>query len=152
MKNKVLIYFVLLISLVGNLKVHSQAIFDEKLGECNIEKFIVESNSAKVEIEGKDLLTILAENWDDKIANKIRGILSLQILVNTQGTSCLLSLENDTNFESSVLNLGQMLQENLKWQCPTENISVIYSINFYDGEVDIKRVGMDSKKGFVVID
>ena len=143
MKNKVLIYILLAFS----LNTFAQDIFEKKFENCDTEKFVMERNTISVK-QKTDFVNILATNFDKKTVKEIRGLLSLQVIVNEEGGSCLLSIDNETNIRTEDLNLKMIIDNEVKWYKPKEKTSVILAIKFYGNEVELKRIGLSSEKGF----
>jgi len=126
----------------------AQNIFDEKFEGCNTDRFSTEKDSIEVIETDKDLIYVLANNLDKENVKKIKGLLSFQIVVDLNGKSCLLSVDNDTNIPTEKLNLKEIIDKNLDWKKPTEKTSVIVALMFYGTSVEKKRIGMSSEKGF----
>jgi hypothetical protein len=126
----------------------AQNIFDEKFEGCNTDRFATEKDSIEVRETEKDLVEVLANNLETENVRKIKGLLSFQIIVNLNGKSCLLSIDNETNISTEKLNLKEIIDKNLNWKKPTEKTSVIVAIMFYGTSVQKKRIGMSSEKGF----
>ncbi|RAV30773.1 hypothetical protein DN748_00495 [Sinomicrobium soli] len=137
-------------SFTGNV-MFSQELFPEKYEGCNMERFVVENDSVSVRVKSRSVNEILAANWDQDIIDSIRGILTLQILVNPGGYSCLLSVRNDTNMALERLNLKTLIDDNLEWDRTAESVSAIFAIRFYGREVELKRLGLSGEKGFHVL-
>lgn len=138
--------FLLLFSI--SFGVHAQNIFDEKFEGCNTDRFSTEKDSIEVKETDKDLVYVLANNLEEENVKKIKGLLSCQIIVDLNGKSCLLSVDNDTNIPTEKLNLKEIIDKNLNWEKPTEKTSVIVAIKFYGTSVEKKRIGMSREKGF----
>lgn len=134
-------------TLLFTIQTYCQNIFDEKYVSCDTEYFKTESDTISVEM-ASDFVKTLSSNFDDETVKKIRGILSLQIIVGTDGKSCLLSLDNETNIETSKLAIKSIIDENLLWKKPKEKVSVIVAIKFYGNAVEVKRLGISKEKGF----
>lgn len=126
---------------------YSQNIFEEKFDDCNIGYFKTESDTTSVEMVS-DFVKMLSTNFDDETVKRIRGILSLQIIVDTEGKSCLLSLENQTNINTVKLGVKSIIDNKLLWEKPKETVSVILATKFYGNVVEIKRIGLSKEKGF----
>lgn len=77
------LYLVLLFTTIGS---NAQNIFEEKFEGCDTDHFVMESDSISVNIKGVGILEVLRKNFDEEIAKKIQGDLSLQVLVDLQGT------------------------------------------------------------------
>jgi hypothetical protein len=134
-------------ALLFTIQTYCQNIFDEKYDGCDTEYFKTESDTTSVEM-ASDFVKTLSSNFDDETVKKIRGILSLQIIVGTDGKSCLLSLDNETNVETSKLAIKSIIDENLLWEKPKEKVSVIVAAKFYGNAVEVKRLGISKEKGF----
>lgn len=130
-----------------SVKVNCQYIYGEKFENCNSKYFRTEAEYISVKIIN-DFVQMLSSNLENKVVKDIRGILSLQIIVDINGKSCLLSFENDTNIDSSNLPLKTIIDNRLFWEKPKENTAVILAIKFFGNEVELKRIGMSKEKGF----
>lgn len=128
--------------------IQAQNIFDDKFEGCNTDRFATEKDSIEVKETEKDLVYVLANNLEEENVKKIKGLLSCQIIVDLNGKSCLLSVNNETNISTEKLNLKEIIDQNLNWEKPTEKTSVIVAIMFYGKSVEKKRIGMSSEKGF----
>lgn len=126
----------------------AQNIFDEKFKGCNTDRFATEKDSIEVREIDKDLVYVLANNLEIENVRKIKGLLSFQIIVDLNGKSCLLSVNNETNIPTEKLNLKEIIDKNLNWEKPTEKTSVLVTLMFYGTSVEKKRIGMSSEKGF----
>lgn len=142
MKN---IFFILLLVFFSQ-QIFSQNLFDETFEGCNTDKFTVESDSISLHPKNA-ILGILRNGFDKETVKTIDGILVLQILVDLEGNSCLLSVQNETNKKTEQLNLKNIIDNNLKWEIPEEKKSAIIAIQFSE-IVEAKRVGLNSEKGF----
>jgi hypothetical protein len=91
-------------------------------------------------------------SFDDKTKSKIKDVLSLQIVVDTDGRSCLLSLENKTNIKTAKLNLKKNIDENLIWNNSSNKVSALIILKFNSNSIQFKRIGINGKKGFHVIE
>lgn len=139
--------FFLLTGILLFFQVNSQNLLEETFKGCDTEKFVIESDSISIHpIE--DFLDVFSENIDIEIIKEIQGVLFLQILVDKEGKSCLISVDNQTNVPTNQLYLKEMVDERLFWQRPKEKISVMFGLNFQDEFVNYVRVGLDANKGF----
>ncbi|WP_121667343.1 hypothetical protein [Mesonia aquimarina] len=128
--------------------IEAQNIFEVKFEGCNTDRFATEKDSIEVKSIDKDLVYVLANNLEKENVQKIKGLLSCQIIVDLNGKSCLLSVNNETNISTEKLNLKEIIDQNLSWEKPVEKTSVIVAIMFYGKSVEKKRIGMSSEKGF----
>ena len=126
------------------MNLSSQHLFEEKFEGCETSHFVVEKDKITVTPK-EDIINILSTNFDKVVVEKIRGVLSFQILVYKNGESCVLSLQNETNIETDKLNLKEILENNLSWSKPDENKTAIVSIKFFGDSVGLKRIGMNDK-------
>ena len=131
-----------------SLGIQAQNIFEAKFEGCNTDRFATEKDSIEVKSTDKDLVYVLANNLKKENVKKIKGLLSCQIIVDLNGKSCLLSVDNETNISTEKLNLKEIIDQNLSWEKPVEKTSVIVAIMFYGKSVQKKRIGMSGEKGF----
>ena len=141
----------LIIIMLFSFQIYCQNIFDKKFDDCETEYFTTESDTISVKM-ASDFVNILSSNFEKEIVKKIRGILSLQIIVDKEGKSCLLSLKNETNIDTEKLDIKSIIDKNLLWKKTKQKISVIVATKFYGNAVEVKRIGLSKEKGFHEID
>ena len=124
-----------------------QALFPEKFEGCNTDQFGLESDTATAKIADQHLISTITASFDEKTMSNINGKLTLQILVNLDGTSCLLSLKNDTNIKTSKMNLKTVIDRQLQWDEVDEKVSPVILLIFSKKGIAFKRLGMNRKKG-----
>ncbi|WP_040252094.1 hypothetical protein [Psychroserpens mesophilus] len=152
-KSKLLLNrLLILIFILTNSGIQAQNLFNEKFEGCNTDRFGTEQDSIKVRPTEKDIVYVLENNLNKESIKKIRGLISFQIIVDLDGKSCLVSVDNETNISTTKLNLKEIIDQNLIWQKPTEKTSVIVAIKFHRKKVEKKRIGMNRKKGFYPIE
>ncbi|HYF70492.1 MAG TPA: hypothetical protein VD884_20285 [Ohtaekwangia sp.] len=144
MKKTSVLFF--LIFICPTIKLYCQNIFPEKFDDCNTDRFALESDTTTAKIQDEQLFNILA-SFDEKTRKRIRGTLSLQIIVSLDGNSCLISLKNDTNIKTKNLNLKQKIDHELKWNNLHERVAAIIVFRFEENGTKFKRLGMNANKG-----
>ncbi|HEY5916320.1 MAG TPA: hypothetical protein VIU13_02930 [Chryseolinea sp.] len=137
----------LLVCLSGTIKGYAQNIFPEKFDGCNTDLFALESDTITAKIQDEHLIDAIMKSLDSKTREKIRGTLSLQIIVDLNGNSCLMSLKNDTNIRTKNLHLKQYIDKELKWENPNKKVAAIVVYRFEENGVKFKRLGMNGKRG-----
>jgi ligand-binding sensor domain-containing protein len=134
------------------IQVQAQHIFPEKFEGCNEEMFAFESDTTISRIADEELINIVTRDLDSKVKKKIRGLLLLQILVDSTGKSCLLSIENKTNKSSSTFNLKNSIDNYLIWRLnSTMKISAMVVIKFSKNNIALIRLGIDGNRGWHAI-
>ena len=137
----------LLFLLTAFSKSYTQNLFPEKFDNCNTDHFSLESDTITAKIQDEQLLNIFKQSFDQKTIDKLRGNLSLQIIVDLEGNSCLISLKNETNIKSKKLNLKQNIDSNLKWDKPQKKVAAIIVFIFEENRLKFLRLGINAKKG-----
>ena len=133
---------ILLLSLLSVTSLSfSQEIYPEKYSGCVSDIFSIEKDTIEAKLDIKRLLSAFKETTGSKTFNKIRGILSLQVIVDTFGTPCLISIENKTNIKSSKLQLKEILDKSRVWSKPNKKVSVLLVLKFADEGVSYRRIG-----------
>lgn len=144
--------FLLLTALftIGSLK--AQYVYPEKFEHCYLDEFKFEETSIIAQIDNEEIKKVLTEGWDSKMLKGAEGNLGLQILVDRQGKSCLMSVRNDTNLKMKKMNLEEKINNNLKWKGQSDKISAILVLHFEKGEISIKRLGTTDMRTLTEID
>ena len=124
----------------------AQHLFKEHYDECTTERFALESEIENAKIDEQKIVALLLKDLDEKQLKRLKGKLTLQILVDTDGTSCLLSVENEINIKSKVLNLKDKISS-LIWIAPEKKVAAIVAIRFKKGKYEVKRLGMNADLG-----
>lgn len=134
---------------IGTLK--AQYVYPEKFENCYLDEFKFEETSIIAEVDNELLKAAVTKGWDAKMLKGAEGNLGLQILVDRQGKSCLMSVRNDSNLKLKKLNLEENINEHLKWKGQSEKISAILVLHFEEGEITIKRLGTTDMRNLVEI-
>jgi len=120
--------------------VFSQHIFPEKFEGCITDEFWLEKDSMVAIGSDKQLVDVIIKSIDEKSRKRIKGFLSLQIIVDLEGNSCLLSINNETNVESSNMTLKEKIDSDLKWNIPVKKVAVLVKVEFTKSEIIINRL------------
>ncbi len=124
-----------------------QHLFKEKFQDYITDQFALESDSADAKMNALDFINTIIIGIGEKTLAKVEGIIKLQVLVDMDGRSCLLSIENETNVSSAKLNLKKNIDEKLIWGKPTKKVSPLIFLRFKDGKVGYKRMGLNGNTG-----
>jgi hypothetical protein len=123
--------------------IEAQNVFPNKFDACITDRFGLEKDSLEARIDSKYLINTVLSGIDEKYKSKLNGILKLQIIVNTDGKSCLISIENNTNIKTSKLNLKKTIDDNLIWNINQKNkVSPLIILKFNSNSVQLKRIGV----------
>lgn len=131
---------------------YSQNIFPEKFSGCVTDHFALESDSLVAKTDVPVFIKTIISSLDAKSKSKIKGILSLQIIVDMDGNSCLISIKNDTNIKSSKFELKEIIDETIKWNNPSKKVSPLIQLKFNSNSVQYIRLGINAKKGNHIIE
>ena len=145
MKNKLILLLIISIITIG--KVSSQSLFPEKFEGCKTDRFALESDTTTAKVDNEELIKFIADGFPEKLRNKIRGKLTLQVIVDLDGNSCLLSVKNDTNIKTEELGLKKIIDNNLVWNKPDKKVAAVVLLGFTRKEMKLKRLGMNAKRG-----
>ncbi|MGB5982358.1 MAG: hypothetical protein WBG46_09450 [Nonlabens sp.] len=143
-------FFIIIIILTSSFGI-SQNIYDTKIGDCETSRFSLESEKETAKIDDSQLFKVIHNALDEDVHNKLRGLLKLQIIVYTDGSSCLLSYENDTNIDKKDLNLNQLkslIGSELEWNQLEESVSVLLEVKFKKKKTKLFRYGMQGSLGW----
>jgi hypothetical protein len=136
-----------LITFCSSLPGLSQHLFPEKFQGCVTDQFALESDSLTVTVPDETLIAVLLQSMDEKTKAKILGTLTLQIIVDFDGNSCLISFKNDTNVKTKNLHLKQKIDSELKWNKPSTKVAALVAVKFEATGLRIARLGVNAKRG-----
>lgn len=132
--------------------VYGQNVYPIATNNCYLDEFILESDSIIAQASTEKIIEAVTASWDDKMKDKIEGVLGLQILVDHRGNSCLVSYRNDTNQKPKKLNLEANINDNLQWPRQAKKVSAIVVMEFAKGEITVKRMGTKDYVNLVELD
>ncbi|MBZ4033167.1 hypothetical protein K6T82_00190 [Flavobacterium sp. 17A] len=142
---------ILLIALLVFLynSTYSQNLYPEKYENCHLSNFCLDCGDTKAN-PPKTFLDELKNNLDKKKLSEIKGIIEVQILIDENGKSCLLSSVNKTNVSSKKINLQKAINNMSFWEPAIsknkpQNSSVSLIFEFENGIVSAKRRVFDFK-------
>jgi len=145
--------FILLIATMLTTTVYGQHIFTEQESNCNYQSMSLESSKILVEYKSNDSLYYdLIKNVDIKYLAKVKGDIKIQILVDSQGSPCCVSVSNETNVSSSKLKIVRNVNSMTGWNKPTSpytKVCIIIEIVYENDMVTVKRLGVGGNRKFV---
>jgi hypothetical protein len=127
---------------------HAQHIFPEKYFVCNPGQFAPENEMIIARISKKKLIEVITNGIDKAPKPPVWGRLSLQIVVDLEGNSCLLSMHNQTTLLTAECNLKKDIDQNLVWEKPARSVAALVVIDFFGRRTAIKRVAFDENTGW----
>ena len=127
----------------------AQHVFPEKFLVCNAGQVAPENEHIIARISKKKLMEVITSGIDKTPKpKKIWGRLSLQIVVDPEGNSCLLSMHNQTTLLSAQCDLKEDIDRNLVWEKPARKVATIVVIDFFGRRSTVKRIGLDAAGGW----
>jgi hypothetical protein len=131
-----------IIFLVSFVSLHAQHLFPVKFTDCNTNSFALEKDVLTAIVDDSTLTEVLTHDMDSGVRDSINGSLFLQIIVDIQGTSCLISFENKTNVQTSYFDyLKKSIDNSLVWKNGNKKIAALVEIIFEGSMTSIKRFG-----------
>ena len=107
----------------------------------------LEMDTTTAKIEDSKLISVLKSGLDQQNLESVNGIMALQIIVELDGSSCLLSYDNRLNIDGFESKLKTEIDTNLKWEDTSKKVAAIISVRIQDGLIEFKRLGMGGDKG-----
>ncbi len=128
--------------------VNAQALFPEVYKGCNTATMTLESDTATITKEPKEIANLLIDNISEQVMRKLAGRITMQIIVYSDGSNCVFSIENESNIDSKELNLKPIFDNNLSWNTHDQlPISVLIELDFNKGKLNYRRLGVSTEKG-----
>lgn len=130
--------------------VQAQHLFPEKFNDCVTDHFKLEKDTATIKKPHSEIAEVILRGLKPELRDKLKGDMYLQVIVDTEGRSCLLSVKNETKVATAKLGLKKIVDEQLRWNPADQKYSPILYLNF-SGEKDVlvTRLGVGGSKGFL---
>ncbi|HBD25576.1 hypothetical protein [Flavobacterium sp.] len=128
---------------------NAQNIYQEKFDDCKLSTFCLDCGDAKAEPQST-IVDEIIENLEKTNFIKTKGIIEVQILIDENGTPCLLSVQNKTNISTKKLKLKKAINNTSNWnpaitKDKKQNSSVSLVLEFDNGKLSVKRRIFDFK-------
>jgi len=142
-------YITLIIGLFIINFAFGQHLYPEKHDECKLSKFCLDCGDTKAE-PPQDFVSDFLSNLNEKALRKIKGSITVQILIDSIGNPCLLSAKNETNIKSKKLGLQDGINNTENWlpamtKEKAEQASVSLLLIFKNGQLSVRRREFDFK-------
>jgi hypothetical protein len=137
-----------LIFLSLSCKACAQNVFPELFTGCNTDQFALEGDSLTAHHDAVKFVELLKVQLGRKTLDQLRGTLKLQVIVDLEGSSCLLSVENVTNKKTSKLRLKELVDKQVRWEPPSQKVAALIVLEFEELGIRYRRLGMNGKRGW----
>lgn len=150
MKKQITLLFIL-ISVSYALK--SQNIYPITYSDCNTSQFLLEGKEIIAKYDEQKLLEDLLKTIKAEDLSKIKGEIYFQVVVDTMGYHCCVSIKNELNSKGKKVDFKKIMDNQTKWSVPIKNetkktVSAIIKIEFTKNEIILKRLGYNGKTGW----
>ncbi|MCK5855936.1 MAG: hypothetical protein KAG64_00505 [Bacteroidales bacterium] len=135
----------------------AQYIYPTHYEGCNTSQFALEGKQIYAEKQARTLLKEIIQGIDKAILKKAKGEIMIQIIVDTMGTPCVLSIKNSLKGKIKKIDFKQIIDTQTKWTCPMnegkkDRVCVLLKLTFIKDKIIIQRIGYNSKVGHVELD
>jgi hypothetical protein len=131
----------------------AQKMFEEQFSNCPL-KFILEDTEPIIDYETGDSLMVVdfLAGLDEKQEQKLKGVVMMQIMIDTVQQLCCVSYTNKTTLSNKRFDIPNRLQTMSNWKripdyLPEINICALISIVFDKTEITVIRTGYNRNKG-----
>ena len=126
-----------------------QNLYPEKFNTCVFDRFCLDCGNPKAE-PPTTFLQELVRNMDSNSLKKVNGLIEIQILIDSVGKPCLISVNNKTNIKTTKLKLQEAVNNTSNWKPAIDgnkgtNTSVSLLISFEKENIKAKRISFDPK-------
>ncbi len=147
------IFFVLIC--VISIGAKGQNIFPVKFAGCTTDRFQLESKII-APADKDSLLYSIVSSLDKDIVDELRGELYIQVIIDTTGSPCCLSIENKSNSSIGRLHIDEVINNNTKWSKPDVyedagnrlKVAAVITLKFDKKKIYFKRLGYNGKTGW----
>ncbi len=111
-----------------------QNLFPEKFNDCGLAQFCLDCGDTKGVYDG-DLNSFFAEKFQSKSLKNIEGTVLVQVLIDTTGKQCVISMANKAKGKISKLDLRNIINSMTGWKPAIsngkpENVSITLRFDF----------------------
>lgn len=130
--------------------------FPVKFTGCVTDHFAVESTI--IAVSDKDsLLKSIVSNIDQQMLSELKGDMYIQVIVDTLGHPCCMSIQNNLNSSVGRLNIDQIINNKTKWSVPFEDgektkVAAIILLSFSKKSISLKRMGYNGNTGWKTLE
>lgn len=131
----------------------SQKMFEQQETICPL-KFIMEDDEPLIYYEQGDSVMVLdlIAGLEQKHIDKLKGVVMMQVMVDTIGQVCCVSYTNKTNITDKRFNIPAQLIRMKGWQrlyniLPDENLCAMVNVIFDKEDYIVIRTGYNRNKG-----
>jgi hypothetical protein len=143
----ILIFSLLVVTSFAN----SQNMFPVKFTGCVTDRFRVEGEILTA-VNKDSLLHSIIYNLDQEIVRELKGEIYVQIIVDTFGIPCCLSIKNNLNSTIGRLHIDEVINTKTKWPPPiTEEkikVAAVILLKFNKKKISLTRLGYNGKTGW----
>jgi hypothetical protein len=126
-----------------------QYMFPDKIKGCNMNQFFLENDSISTNYKStQDLILDIYNNLNPKYKDNLRGVLTLQLYIDTNGKVCLLSVNNESNVKTSKLDISDAVNNLDNWTVPMRKnkpteVCAILKLTFNKKTIKAERLGFN---------
>lgn len=146
-------YFFLLVGVLIFNSGWAQKMFNDQSTICPL-KFILEDKEQYIFYEPSDSLLIadFLSGIDEKQIEKLKGVIMLEIMIDTAYNVCCVSFTNETNIADKKLDIPNRLMTMPGWKrvapdLPKENICALIYLFFDKYDYKVQHLGYNRNKG-----
>lgn len=123
------------------LSVKAQNLLSEKFNDCRLSQFCLDCGDIKGAYDG-DLNEFFAEIFQSKNLKNIEGTVFVQLLIDSTGKQCVISIGNNAKGKVSRLDIRNIINSMTGWKPAiskgkAENVSIILKFDFADERVNV---------------
>ena len=146
--------FVLLVLLSIAYTGFGQNIYPIAYDDCTASEFFLEGKTINTEYNNEKLLHDLISTIDEKILRKTKGSIYFQVVVDTLGSHCCVSMQNELNAKVKKIDFKNIMDTKTEWSIPIRDgkkapVSAMVKIEFEKKRIIIKRLGLNMKTGWI---
>jgi len=142
------------ILLLFALHANSQNVYPIKYDNCNDSNFFLEGKEICSNYDDEQLLQDILQDIDSEVMNKIKGEVYFQVVVDTLGNHCCVSMKNDLNGKGKKVDFKKIMDQQTIWGAPIRkgkkaNVSAMVKLEFKKTLITLNRLGFNGKTGWV---
>lgn len=133
---------------------YSQRMFDKKLDNCS-PNFKLERSEIIMHYKRGDSLLVqdIMQGADPKHVQRLKGVLAVQIIIDSAGNSCLSSYDHKYNMLRKPFDIEENINQLGQWSGHPQNpyTGVLFKIFFEKRQIRLQRLGFDRNSGWKLL-
>ena len=131
-----------------------QNIYPIVYNDCITSQFFLEGKEINAAYDDKMLIDDIIKSIEVKTLNKIKGTIYFQVVIDTLGNHCCVSIKDELNSKGKKIDFKSIIDNHTKWSIPIRKekkttVAAMIRLEFEKEKIILKRMGYNGKIGWI---